>query len=100
MKRIEIQDSVMIDWMHPEIYGTDKPRDVLSIALYHTRASCDIEIEYNSELDGWEIFQRIPIGQFKKGSDGVYAKDEKRKSVGFVPAWDEEYDFSEGYSDN
>lgn len=99
MKRIEVTDSIMIDWMYPEIYGAEKPKSVLNIALYHTRAANDIEIEYDSEKDGWEIYQTIPIGNFKRRSDNIYSQDQKRKLIAFIPAWDEEYSFSEEYDE-
>lgn len=94
-KNIELDGSANIDWMYPEIYGKDKPRDVLNIALYHVRAACDIEIEYNSDKDGWEIFQTIVIGDYKQKSDGTWFKENKRKSLAFIPAWDEEESFDE-----
>lgn len=95
MKRFEVEGTVNIDWMYPEIYGTDKPRDVLSIELYHTRAANGLEIEYNSDKDGWDIFQIIPVGDFKQRDEGYWSKDDKKKLIAFVPAWDEEYSFNE-----
>lgn len=95
LKKIEISGSALIDWMYPDIYGTEAPRDRLSIALYHVRAANNIEIEYNSDKDGWDIFQIIPIGDFKQGVDGIWVKEEKTKLIAFVPAWDEEYSFND-----
>lgn len=79
-----------IDWMHPEIYAGN-PRSVLRIGLYHVRAADDIEIEYNSERDGYVIYRTVTVGWTEPTAEKNYHEPiEKRKEVAFIPAWDEE----------
>lgn len=86
---IEVRGSAKIDWMYPNIYG-DSP-DVLRIALYHVRAANNIEIEYNSQRDGWVVYQQVTTGFREIG--GCMDSVEKRKEVAFIPAWDAEQVF-------
>lgn len=79
-----------IDWMYPEIYGNNLPRSVLRIGLYHVRAADDIEVEYNSERDGYVIYQTVTTGWSLDKDDNCYKAIEKRKKKAFIPAWDEE----------
>ena len=77
---MDVKGTKEIGWMYPDIYGTDKPRDFLRIVLYHVRAANDIEIEYNSERDGWVIYCQVSLG------NGI----EERREKAFIPAWDED----------
>jgi hypothetical protein len=87
-----------VEWMYPEIYGKDidgtpLPRSVLKIGLMHTRAANDIEIEYDSDRDGYVIYQMVTVGWKEvEGLEGrnCYEPIEKRKEKAFIPAWDEE----------
>ncbi len=76
MKNIEINGSASIDWIYPEIYGNEKAKDTITLALSHTRAAADIQIQYDSEKDGWEISRTLKNGQ--------------RRLLAFIPAWSED----------
>jgi hypothetical protein len=74
--------------MYPDIYGKDMPRNFLRIALYHVRAANDIEIEYNSERDGWVIYMTATTGY--KESENALKPIEERREKAFIPAWDDD----------
>jgi hypothetical protein len=81
----------MIEWMYPNIYPSEGPRSVLKVGLYHVRAADDIEIEYDSERDGYIIFRTVTVGWTEPTEEKNYSEAiEKRKEVAFIPAWDEE----------
>lgn len=88
-----------VEWMYPEIYSHDlegRPvtKSILKIGLMHTRAANDIEIEYDSDRDGYVIYQTITVGWKEVGGlegRGCYEPIEKRKEKAFIPAWDEEH---------
>jgi hypothetical protein len=87
--KVEMKEG-SIDWMYPEIYGKDEPRSILKIGLYHVRAADDIEIEYDSDRDGYVIYQTVTVG-YKLEPEGKFLEPvEKRKEKAFIPAWDDE----------
>jgi hypothetical protein len=92
MTDIEVSGDANIDWMYPSIYAEDGPRNFLRIGLMHVRAANDIEIEYDSDRDGWLIFQIITTGfklvESEKGN--YYEPIEDRREMAFIPAWAED----------
>ena len=92
MKNIEIKGDANIEWMYPNIYAKDCPRNFLRIGLDHVRAANDIEIEYDSDRDGWLIFQNVTTGfkliEIEKAK--YYEPIEDHREMAFIPAWAED----------
>jgi hypothetical protein len=85
---IDLWGSGAISWV-AGIYPED--RTVLRVGLFHTRAADDIEIEYDSERDGWVIYRTVTVGWTDPTPEkGYYDSIEKRKELAFIPAWDDE----------
>ena len=63
---------------------------VLRVGLYHVRAADDIEIQYESESDGWVIYRTVTVGYEAHADKNYYEPFEKRKELAFIPAWDDE----------
>lgn len=89
---IDVRGSKRIDWMYPNIYGPPlegQPRDILNIALMHVRAACDIEIEYDSDRDGWAIYRTVDVSYTEV--DGIWQPNTERREKAFIPAWEEDH---------
>ena len=85
---LDLWGSGTIGWF-AGIYKDD--RTILKVGLYHVRAADDIEIEYDSERDGWIIYRTVTVGFTDPTPEkNYYDSIEKRKEVAFIPAWDEE----------
>ena len=85
---IDIWGSAQIGWF-AGIYPDN--RTVLKVGLYHVRAADDIEIEYDSERDGWVIYRTVTVGWTDPTPEkGYYDSIEKRKEVAFIPSLDDE----------
>ena len=85
---IDLRGSAQIGWF-AGIYPDD--RTVLKVGLYHVRAADDIEIEYDSDRDGWVIYRTVTVGFTDPTPEKNYHDSiEKRKELAFIPAWDEE----------
>ena len=88
MKCLQIfNESARIDW-HAGIYKDGRTK--LVIALMHVRAANDIEIEYDSDRDGWVIYMTVTLGSRHNQAEGCYEPIEERREKAFIPAWDKD----------
>jgi hypothetical protein len=88
---VNIQGNANIDW-YPQIYSaplTTEDRSILRLSLMHVRAANDIEIEYNSERDGWVIFQHVKTvaEEWDEANNTWIDGVEERREMAFIPAW-------------